>query len=795
LIFLQFRGNTKDYRRFTDNTHKTFYAKYKYVHYVKEGEMRNSVLGGRYRILEMIGEGGMAYVYLALDEKLGRKVAIKVLHQHMEKNDDIRQRFQLEAQAISGLEHPNIVKIYDFSGNNSDRLWIVQEVINGKNLAEFVQEKKGGWLHPIIAACIIRESCKALEKAHSQGIVHRDIKPENIMLTDRGILKLMDFGIAKDMGSSRMTMTGTFMGSPSYMSPEQIRGRDVDHRSDLYSLSIMFYEIVTGRLPYTGQTTHDVVMKIMEGSYTHPRFIVPDMPHEFDKIIVHGMANDKSQRYQSAAEYGKSMEEAISNLGFHESHFELERYFKNKSEYEAKLNSNANKNMTKALKHSQHPAPVVRPPKVAPRIMQNENKTQVEAARPKVPPFKSPDTWQKFIPEPDAQGIPGIKNRNSVAPLSGQIARTKTVEPITGHSNRQQKRPPISGRQKKRAKPVRRQPLRRQARRPSNSRFKETSPSVFSSVLGFLLVGFIGSVAIWGFWQFQQRLGSSTNSHQVKNSRSTQVKSSKKKKRLKRTKRKVNKKYVSKKTPRKKLGTKKHPVKRSSHKKYAPVKKNKKWISVVTKPSRKIKTKNPNLQVIATEISTTRKIKKPVRKYTPKKKIAKKVVAPPKVINKISNEPAEVRVSSQPAAEIYIDGKRMGTTVDKFNSSEWMALKPGHHVLDLKRTGYALYRKEFKVTGGERKIFPQIVLEQNAGLDREYRLTLRSTIVPVQVTIRNIDTNSTMAFQMSSTSKIVNLENGRYQVKMESKGVIKERFVTLTAEQSKLTFSASFKEN
>ena len=177
--------------------------------------MRNSVLGGRYRILEMIGEGGMAYVYLALDEKLGRKVAIKVLHQHMEKNDDIRQRFQLEAQAISGLEHPNIVKIYDFSGNNSDRLWIVQEVINGKNLAEFVQEKKGGWLHPIIAACIIRESCKALEKAHSQGIVHRDIKPENIMLTDRGILKLMDFGIAKDMGSSRMTMTGTFMGSPS----------------------------------------------------------------------------------------------------------------------------------------------------------------------------------------------------------------------------------------------------------------------------------------------------------------------------------------------------------------------------------------------------------------------------------------------------------------------------------------------------------------------------------------------------------------------------------------------------
>src|SRR4051812_3642585 len=118
--------------------------------------MRNQLLGNRYRILDRIGEGGMAYVYVAVDEKLGRKVAIKVLHEHMEKNPDIRKRFQLEAQAVSSLEHPNIVKIYDFSGDHSERLWIVTEVIRGKNLAQYVQQFTGGWLHPVVAACTVR---------------------------------------------------------------------------------------------------------------------------------------------------------------------------------------------------------------------------------------------------------------------------------------------------------------------------------------------------------------------------------------------------------------------------------------------------------------------------------------------------------------------------------------------------------------------------------------------------------------------------------------------------------------
>ena len=227
--------------------------------------MRNQILGNRYRIIDRIGEGGMAYVYVALDEKLRRKVAIKVLHEHMEKNPDIRKRFQLEAQAVSALEHPNIVKIYDFSGEYSERLWIVTEVIRGKNLAQYAQSIGPGWVNPVLSACIVREICKALDKAHEEGIIHRDIKPENIMLTSEGRVKLMDFGIAKDLGKAGMTIEGTFMGSPSYMSPEQIRGRNVDLRSDLYSLSVLFYEIATGRLPVIGTTTHDVVLRIIEG--------------------------------------------------------------------------------------------------------------------------------------------------------------------------------------------------------------------------------------------------------------------------------------------------------------------------------------------------------------------------------------------------------------------------------------------------------------------------------------------------------------------------------------------------
>ena len=216
----------------------------------------------------------MAVIHIAVDEKLGRDVAIKILKERYENHDEIRVRFQHEARAISAFDHPNILKIYDFSGENSLQLWLVTELIHGRNLAQILETTPSGWLHPIIAASITREICRALATAHEHGIVHRDVKPENVMITHHGTVKLMDFGIAKIQRITSMTQTGMFMGSPSYMSPEQVRGRDIDHRSDIYSMGVLFYELITGKLPFTGTSTADIAMRILTGEYSHPKFIM-----------------------------------------------------------------------------------------------------------------------------------------------------------------------------------------------------------------------------------------------------------------------------------------------------------------------------------------------------------------------------------------------------------------------------------------------------------------------------------------------------------------------------------------
>lgn len=317
--------------------------------------MQKELLGQRYRLIDRIGEGGMAYVYLAVDEKLGRKVAVKVLHSHMEKNPDIRKRFQLEAQAISSLDHPNIVKIYDFSGDQSEKLWIVTEVITGSNLADYLAQQRDNRLHMIVATCIVREITKALTRAHAQKIVHRDIKPENVMLTLDGRIKLMDFGIAKDMQHTGMTMTGTFMGSPSYMSPEQIRGKDIDFKTDIYSVAVLYYEILTGRLPFVGKTTHDVVMRIMEGVYTFPRFIISDILPEIDQEIIRAMSMDPKKRHESIEEFGFLLDSTLKKAGFDESHIELERYTKNPQDYLKGIAQKAKSSETSSNQNAQTP--------------------------------------------------------------------------------------------------------------------------------------------------------------------------------------------------------------------------------------------------------------------------------------------------------------------------------------------------------------------------------------------------------------------------------------------------------
>ncbi|MBC7530533.1 MAG: protein kinase [Oligoflexus sp.] len=298
--------------------------------------MIETLIGQRYRIRALIGEGGMASVYSAMDEKLERRVAIKILHPHLGRNNDIRERFLLEAKTVSGLDHPNIIRVYDFSGLDSEQLWMVTEILYGEDLAEYVKPFSKQRLQFIVATLITREICRALHEAHKLNIVHRDIKPENIMMLANGQIKLMDFGIAK-VSRVNATQTGIFMGSPSYMSPEQIRGTDVDHRADIYSLSVLYYEIITGSLPFVGKTTAEVINRIMVGRYTPPNMLITDLPYALNQIIVKGMQGHKEERYQSVAELGQALDMFLTNCQMRESRTELEEFSQNRAKFEERL--------------------------------------------------------------------------------------------------------------------------------------------------------------------------------------------------------------------------------------------------------------------------------------------------------------------------------------------------------------------------------------------------------------------------------------------------------------------------
>ncbi len=299
--------------------------------------MIGQLIGGRYRIRGQIGEGGMATVYTAIDERLDRRVAIKIMHAKLAEDKDLRQRFLLEAKTLSSFDHPNIIRIFDYSGDQSDDLWIVTEILQGYNLSQFVRRFPNSLINPILACFIVDEVCSALSYAHGKGIFHRDVKPENIFILRDGRVKLMDFGIAKDINRGNITMTGAFMGSPSYMSPEQIRGTYVDARSDIYSLSIMFYEIVTGKLPFPGSNPSQVINKIMLGKYLEPGIVAPWLPEPITRIIVQGMSNDPALRFSAVEHLRQQLKSYLASQGFSDSSKELGLFFKIRPEYEKKL--------------------------------------------------------------------------------------------------------------------------------------------------------------------------------------------------------------------------------------------------------------------------------------------------------------------------------------------------------------------------------------------------------------------------------------------------------------------------
>ncbi len=256
------------------------------------------MFGRRYRVTEKIGSGGMAEVYKAVDEVLGRTVAVKVLHPRYASDPGFVARFRQEAQAAANLSHPGIVNIYDW-GRDDETYYIVMELVRGTDLKEIIEQQ--GPLDPVKAAEYAAQVCAALAVAHGYDIIHRDIKPHNIVLMPDGTVKVMDFGIAR-AGNTTMTQTGSVLGTAHYVSPEQAQGRALGPASDLYSLGVTLYEMVTGQLPFDADTPVAVALKQVNEEPVPPRRINPDVPQALEAVIMRALQKDPSARYSSAEE-------------------------------------------------------------------------------------------------------------------------------------------------------------------------------------------------------------------------------------------------------------------------------------------------------------------------------------------------------------------------------------------------------------------------------------------------------------------------------------------------------------
>ena len=263
-----------------------------------EDRLVGTLFDSRYRVIRKLGSGGMAEVYLAEDEELGRKVALKILNERHSRDDQFVERFKREAQHAAGLNHPHIVRVYD-RRQTGETYYIAMEYLDGPTLKELLVRK--GPTPPAAAIKFARQILSALAEAHKNGIVHRDIKPHNVIVSPDWNIKVTDFGIARS-GASQMTEAGSIVGTAQYLSPEQARGKPVDPRSDLYSLGIVMYEMLTGKVPFTGDAAVEIAMKHLQDVPPPPSSIRPEISHDLDAIVMRALAKDPADRYSSAEE-------------------------------------------------------------------------------------------------------------------------------------------------------------------------------------------------------------------------------------------------------------------------------------------------------------------------------------------------------------------------------------------------------------------------------------------------------------------------------------------------------------
>ena len=288
-----------------------------------------------YRLGHELGRGGMAVVYEATDANLGRRVALKLLHEHIAGHPEYRDRLAREARAVAKLKHPNVLQIYACSPPNAERGYIVAELIEGPTLARFVEER--GFRLPIVVAMLAQALAEGLAHAHEHHVVHRDIKPENVMIDRAGVPKITDFGLARLLDVQKVTLTGALLGSPAHMAPEVIEGEASTEQSDLFALGTTLYFALTGRLPFEGRNPAVVLNAILHGQYPDPQGHQPALDDELAELIRGLLMRDPADRPTSAASFAAACRAYLRTHDVEDAHADLRSFFQDPDAYERSM--------------------------------------------------------------------------------------------------------------------------------------------------------------------------------------------------------------------------------------------------------------------------------------------------------------------------------------------------------------------------------------------------------------------------------------------------------------------------